>query len=123
MFEFSWLGPYWEIGLSLDLLIVSMVFFRKPILNLLKELKDWRTILIFGIVMLVLGSEVWIPYILFMITNKPVYMIIATGGLFFWNVVPFTPFLPICLAVTIAIKKLMKKIKERRINKNERKIN
>lgn len=114
MFEFSWLGGYWEIGLSLDLLIVSMVFFRKPIMNLLKELKDWRTILIFFIVVAVVGCEVWIPYILFIITNNPIYMAIASGGLIFWNVVPFTPFLPICLAITLAIKKLINKIKQRR---------
>lgn len=81
-----------------------------------KELKDWRTLVIFIIVTVILSSEVWVPYLLAVITGKKYFWIIGTTCWAFW-LGPGTPFLPLSISLTFLIKGIFNKIKKKR---NER---
>lgn len=94
--------------------------FKWPFKWLWAEFHDWRFFLIFVIVCAVVSCEVWIPYILGAIayasgdstTGK--YLIgIASACWLFW-LGPFTPFLPLCIAITCGIKTIFDKLRERR---------
>lgn len=80
------------------------------------ELRDWQTILIFFIVITLVGSEVWVPGLLgtiFWGTEFGNTMLGVMGTcLFFWNCVPCTPFLMICITITIGAKTLFNKFKK-----------
>lgn len=97
-----------------------------PFIRIWYNIRDWRTFLIFGIVALIVGSEVWIPYTLSFVfwSNETIrYTMISVGsaGLVFWNVVPCTPFIAICILLTIGIKTLINKIKAHK-SKNQKKV-
>ena len=83
------------------------------------SLKEY--IWIFIIVFLTLSSEVWVPYLLGIITwGTPFsYTMFSVGSIcwLFWAG-PFTPFLPLCFTFTVAIKKIWNRIK-RRFLKND----
>jgi len=84
------------------------------------NIRDWRTALIFGIVCLVVSSEVWVPYLLAVITwgtnfSKIMLGVGSTCWIFWLG--PGTPFMIICIGLTIGIKELFNRIKTRR-NKN-----
>ena len=85
---------------------------------IIDNLKDWRTFLLFIIVCLIVGSEVWISYLMVFIVGiqTPLGITLssfATACVVFWNL-PFTPFLGICFALTMVIKKIInKKIKRK----------
>lgn len=74
------------------------------------ELRDWKTLLLFGVVMLVIGCEVWVPLLLGIIFNNEWLLGIAATCEAFW-LAPFTPFLPLCIGITMGIKALFYKIK------------
>lgn len=71
-----------------------------------KECGNWQTLLIFLLVVFALGTPVWLGYLLGIITKQKWCYAMASGCLFFWNCVPCTPFIPICLAITSLIKRL-----------------
>lgn len=74
------------------------------------NIRDWRTALIFIIVMLVVSCEVWIPYLIWFITGSKWWLGIGSACWLFW-LGPGTPFLIICIGLTILIKGLFNKIK------------
>lgn len=76
--------------------------------SLWNEFGNWKTFTIFIIVWLVMASPTWLGYILFFIFKNRWFLGIASTSLFFWNCVPCTPFIPICIAITLGIKKLIK---------------
>lgn len=81
------------------------------------NIRDWRTALIFGITFLVLSSEVWVPYLIGLITwdtdlSKWMFGVASACWLFWLG--PGTPFMVICIGLTIAVKSLFNKIKERK---------
>ena len=78
-----------------------------------KELRDWRTCLIFVIVQLIVGSEVWVPLILGLIFNNKGLLAFAGTMEAFW-LLPGTSFIPICIAITIGIKALIDKRKKKK---------
>lgn len=80
------------------------------------NIRDWRTAVIFIIVLLVVSSEVWIPYIIWFITKNGWWLGIGSACWLFW-LGPGTPFLVICIGLTILIKGLFNKIKARKENK------
>lgn len=84
---------------------------------ILKQLKDKTNILIFVIVFLVLSSEVWIPYLLAIITGNKWWWGIGSACWAFW-LAPFTPFLPLCLAITFGIRKIVDKIRDKHNKKD-----
>ena len=77
-----------------------------------KQLKDWRTLVIFIIVLLVMYFPAYGFYILSIIFKNGWFAGIATAYIAFWAG-PFTPFFPLCIAVTFGIKKIFLKTKER----------
>ena len=72
------------------------------------ECKDWKTIVIFICVAIIVYSPTWVGYILYWIFKWKWCMVMATTSLMFWAG-PFTPFFPLCIAITFFIKKIMKK--------------
>lgn len=81
-----------------------------------RQLKDWHNLVIFVIVFLVVSCEVWVPYLTGAITGDGYWFAIGSACWAFW-LAPFTPFLPLCIAITLGIRKLWDKIKERRHGK------
>ena len=81
------------------------------------NIRDWRTALIFVIVFLVISSEVWVPYLIAVIcwSNEPVRISMLSVGSACWLfwIGPGTPFLVICIGITIGVKALFNKIKYR----------
>ena len=84
---------------------------------ILKQLKDKMNILIFIIVFLVLSSEVWIPYLLAIITENKWWWGIGSACWAFW-LAPVTPFLPLCLAITFGVRKIVDKIRDKHNKKD-----
>ena len=84
---------------------------------ILEQLKDKTNILIFIIVFLVLSSEVWIPYLLAIITGNKWWWGIGSACWAFW-LAPFTPFLPLCLAITFGVRKIVDKIRDKHNKKD-----
>ena len=89
-----------------------------PFLWLWVNIRDWRTALIFILVALVVSSEVWVPYLIVVIcwSNEPVRISMLSVGSACWLfwIGPGTPFLVICIGITIGVKALFNKIKYRR---------
>lgn len=73
------------------------------------NIRDFRTFIIFGIVFLVISCEVWVPYIIYFITKDIWWVGIGTACWTFWAL-PGTPFLVICITLTIIIKGLFNKL-------------
>lgn len=72
-------------------------------------LRDWKSWLVFAGVAAAMGSSVWVGFILYWAFGWPWALAMATGSLFFWNCVPFTPFIPICLLLTTGILKIFRR--------------
>ena len=86
------------------------------------NLRDFSTLLIFGIVFLVVSSEVWVPYLLGLIFINLRGALWAFGSAcwIFW-LGPGTPFMVLCISITIVIKGFINKIKFKKSNNNENK--
>lgn len=76
---------------------------------LLGQLKDRRNIVIFLIVLVVMFSEVWVPYLLAVLTGDPWWWGIGSACWAFW-LAPFTPFFPLCIAITVAVRKIVDRV-------------
>ena len=92
-----------------------------PFVWIIHNIRDWRTAVIFVIVLLLISSEVWVPYLLALIFwNNEGWRIgllsFASACWLFW-LGPGTPFLVICISITIAVKALFNKIRDRGKNK------
>ena len=81
-----------------------------------KECKDWRTFLLFVIVAAVMYIPVWVGYLLHILCNIKWGSVVATAYIAFWAG-PFTPFFPLCITITLGIKKI---IENRKKNINNR---
>lgn len=81
------------------------------------NIRDYRTAIIFVIVFIVVSSEVWVPYLIGVIcwANEPVRISMFSVGSACWLfwLGPGTPFLVICIGLTIGVKALFNKIKFR----------
>lgn len=85
-----------------------------PFVWLFYNIRDWRTAVIFGIVVIVVSVEIWLPLLLAFITwgsdfSKIMLGVAGTCELFWLG--PGTPFILICTFLTIAIKGIFNKIK------------
>ena len=101
--------------------VIYLVAF--PFVWLFYNIRDWRTFVIFIIVFVVMSSEIWIPYLLGVIfwKNEPLRISMFSFGSACWLfwLGPFTPFFPICISITILVKTLFNKIKNRKVNKQK----
>lgn len=75
------------------------------------ECKDWRTVVIFAVVVVVMYSPVWGGYICHALFGWSWCSVFATAYLAFWAG-PFTPYFPLCIAIALAIKRLFDKKKD-----------
>lgn len=92
-------------------------FIAFPWVWIFHNIKDWRTAVIFIIVCAVVSSEVWVPYLLAFIFwyNEPwriALLSFASACWIFW-LGPGTPFLVICISLTIGIKALFNKWRDK----------
>ena len=76
------------------------------------ECRDWRTVVLLIAVIAVVYSPVWVGYLLKLMFGWKWAAVMATAVLVFWAG-PFTPFFPICVALTLAIKKWWEKRKKK----------
>lgn len=87
-----------------------------PFIWIWVNLRDWRTLLIFGIVCAIVSSEVWVFYLMGFIswgTDFSKWCMGIASACWVWWLLPGTPFLPLCIAITIGIKALFNKWKHR----------
>lgn len=71
------------------------------------ECKDWRTLVIFVITWCIMVSPVFVGYILYFVTKNEWHLTYASVILVFWAG-PLTPLIPLCIAITFAVKKILK---------------
>ena len=76
-----------------------------------KECRDWRTVVLLIAVVAVVYSPVWVGYLLKLIFGWNWAAVMATAVLLFWAG-PFTPLFPLCIALTLTIKKWWEKRKK-----------
>ena len=93
-------------------------FIAFPFVWLFYNIRDWRSVVIFAIVAVILSSEVWVPYLIGVIcwSNKALRITMFSIGSACWLfwLGPGTPFMIICIGVTIFIKGLFNKIHSRK---------
>lgn len=78
------------------------------------NIRDWRTALIFIIVFLVVSSEIWMPYLIGLITwgtdlSKWLFGVASACWIFWLG--PGTPFTLLCIGITIGVKGIIDKIR------------
>lgn len=84
-----------------------------PFVWIFYNIRDWRTAIIFSLVFVILSSEVWCPYLIGFIcweneSLRHTMFGIGSACWLFWAG-PGTPFLVICITITIGIKALFDK--------------
>ena len=93
-----------------DLLIKLKNKFIKFCKWIWKECKDWKTVVIFAIVVVIMYSPVWGGYLCHALFHWKWCSVMATAYLAFWAG-PFTPFFPMGIAITLGIRRIIDKIK------------
>lgn len=91
---------------------------KAPFIWIKDNIKDWRTAVIFAIVLVVISSSVWIPLLIGIITQNAWFYGIASA-VFIWWQLPGSPFFMLCIGITIGIKSLFNKVRRKREDKNE----
>ena len=93
----------------------------------LTECKDWRTLVLFALVMAVMSSEVWVTYIIGFIAKNAGNQTLGNSllgtasAIWAWWLLPTgSPFMGICVAITVGIKALFDKIKDKKGKNNEK---
>ena len=105
-----------KIGYLRLICVFVWMYVKSDLKRILKQLLNWKTILLFLIVMAVIGCEVWVPYLIYFITGSEWWLGIGSACWLFW-LGPGTPFLELCIAITLWIRGLMIK-RIRRRNRN-----
>lgn len=93
--------------------------FKKLLKWIWTECKDWRTLIVFIVVYCIVMSPVIVGYTLYFITKNEWHLTYSSVWLVFWFG-PFTPLIPLCLAITFGMKKLLR-IKQAKKEKKEEK--
>ena len=78
-----------------------------------RECRDWRTFILLVIVCLVVGLPVWGGYLLWFLTGWTWAVACATALLAFWWL-PGAPYFAVCVAITLAIKRLFQKRRKKK---------
>ena len=79
---------------------------KKSLLWIKNQCGDRRTILLCLIVLAVMYSPVLVGYPLYFLLGWKWCLIMASSYLLFWAG-PFTPFIPICIAITLFLKRML----------------
>ena len=90
---------------------------RKKVVDFLswvwRECKDWRTLVLLGIVCVVVGSPVWVCYLLGFLFGWQWAFVVGSAMLAFWWL-PGAPYFAVCVAVTLGLKRVFQKIKKKK---------
>lgn len=76
---------------------------------IIRECKNWQTILLLLIVAAIIQLPTWGSFLLYLIFGWEWALAVATIAAIFWAG-PFSPFWVVCVTVTLAIKRLFEKI-------------
>ena len=97
-----WLAPLPPLSYLLNLYDASVRLVR----YVGAALKDARNWLIFAAVYAVMTAPTWAGWLLFLLTGNPWHLTYSSAYMAFWAL-PFTPLIPLCIAVTLGIRKLI----------------
>ena len=75
------------------------------------QLKDWHNLVILLVVFIFMTTPIWICGIWGLINGSAVLLGIAGGYFAFW-LGPATPFWPLCIAITLLIRRLIDKFRK-----------
>ena len=93
---------------------------KQKVINFFKwiwsQLKDWHNLGILLVVLLVMTSPIWVCGILGFIYDSATLLGVAGAYFAFW-LGPITPFWPLCIAVTLLIRKGIEKNNARKQKK------
>lgn len=77
------------------------------------ECKDWHTAALLLVVIAVVYSPVWGGFLLHAVFGWEWGSVVASACMIFWAG-PFTPFFPLCIGITLSIKKFLEVGQKRR---------
>ena len=80
------------------------------------ECKDWRTLILLGVVSLVMSAPIWILGILYFVFHWQWALVAGLAVWGFW-MLPGAPFFALAVSVTLAIKKIAQKVRKRKKEK------
>lgn len=98
-------------------------FVAFPFVWAFANLKDWRTIVIFAIVAVVLAGSVWIFYLAGIMcggtnTDTGKWLIGIGSAVWVWWLSPAgSPYILLCVSITIGIKAIFNRFKQRKKDK------
>lgn len=78
------------------------------------ECKDWRTLVLLGIICLILSAPIWIFGILYFTFHWQWALVAGLAVWGFW-MLPGAPFFALAVSITLAIKKIFQKVKKGKI--------
>lgn len=82
------------------------------------ECKDWRTLVLLGIVCLVLSLPIWAGYIVGFVFHLEWAIVAASAMWAFW-LFPGAPFFTVAITITLALKRLFDKKQEKKQHDEE----
>lgn len=83
-----------------------------------KECGNKETIILFAVVVVVMYAPVWGGYLLYAVFGWKWCFGLASAYLALWAG-PFTPFFPLCVAITLFLRNLFRKHKEHKAKKKK----
>ena len=84
--------------------------FKKLVRWFKVNITNRRTAITFAVVWVTLATPTWLGYSLGVLLHNPWFIGVATAYTAFWCG-PFTPYLPLCLAITLGVLKAFDKIR------------
>lgn len=98
---------------------MRLVNLKRRIVNFLKwiwhECRDWKTLALLIVVIIVMYCPVWGGYLLHLIFGWAWCSVVASAYMLFWAG-PFTPFFPLCIAITLSIRKAIEVYRSKKRN-------
>lgn len=85
--------------------------------ELVGEFSSKGTLILFAVVVAVMYCPVWGGYLLYAIFKWKWCFAVASAALAFWAG-PFTPFFPLCIAITHFLEKIIKKDRKGQVHDN-----
>lgn len=85
-----------------------------------KECKDWHTVVLLLCVIVVMYFPVWGGFLLHALVGWKWCSAVASAYMVFWAG-PFTPFFPLCIGITLSLKKALEVRKQKKAEKAARK--
>ena len=83
-----------------------------------KECRDWRTLLLLGVVCLALSLPIWLFFALGFVFRWTWAFVVATAVWGFW-MLPGAPFFALAVSITLGIKKIFEKSQKKRVTEEQ----